>query len=388
MRGCLISICFWLQMSCSHHEGLYVGFSEIGEDVRSPIVVGPRFKQAVKLMPYKGKVIMVILDKKNEHESVVRGMRLYQKNHANRIKLSIWKKGLSAANMIRLITKGKVHGIITNQSRRRLANFMNTCLTYNVPILHLSSRKREDTYLLRSIYPDVSQLIQQAVLESKKRGFRSILALGSEFSRKDIEHFRHYGKQHNIQVKLGSYRHDNYDSMNHAVKTIFNVHEETRREGEAVKKAYRPARNFDAVFIAADFKTLIYFSKIFEYFNIPESLPIIGTSELRLPPAQKQSYARKHDKHYRKSFYVDFIGDYHTLPAGLNALPHNMQALKDTDMKLIGYKGVAYMDSMIEALRVSVPLLREDNKKKWQRKLAMDFTEIKKKLWRTYVIDF
>lgn len=100
------------------------------------------------------------------------------------------------------------------------------------------------------------------------------------------------------------------------------------------KHVFLPAKvNFDAIFIPDDFKTVLYFTKIFDYYQA-QNVQLIGTYQWR-----SHELISSGEKLLEGATFIDFLGDYDKLPIEVPRFDNQKVINKGfrTDYKLMGY---------------------------------------------------
>ena len=373
-----------LMLACAHRPEPIIAYHDISESIREKNYVKSTQSDNNVYLPFSEKITVLILSSpKSFYKEIMHGLDLFQKHHKGNFKIKIWRKNNNYARLVHLISTQKIHGIITDLPRKQLKNnLMPSCQEYNVPILHLSKREKNDPFFLRSIYPDFQQLIKRAVEEGVARDYRDIAVFSSTQDSATAEYFRRYAKQRRINVRVAHYQKNDFNSMNHATKRIFQVEEEEFDTEDGRKSVYQQMQKYDAVFLPDNFKVLAYFNKIFQYYNL-EKIPVIGLHRWRLPQ-QEGKYQLKKER--QNGYFVDFIGDYKNLPTGMNKAPNSLAAIRSIDVQLLGYRGAELMNSMIDSIREVVKSTKNSRKAKWNKILAHRFLNIKLKLWKAYIV--
>ena len=380
----------WLLLvlcSCAHRQARPLKFYHIAKDIQHGTnFEGNNIVDRDLYIPPQSKNIAILLSQRQPHYGDIgHGFKTYRQQRSKaELRLRVLRGRNRIARLTRAIHQRKVHGIITDLPRAQMRNFLTVCQDYHVPILYLAPRHKDDTYLLRSIYPDFHHLVRKAVVEMQRRRFKRIAMLHSTHNGNVRRYVKHYAKAAGLQVTVAAYRRDDYDSMSRAVQRLFEVQEETVDTAEEGKTevVYRQLQQFDAVFLPDDFKILKYFVKLFQYYTLA-SMPVIGLHHWRSPQQVT-------DKNLlQDGFYVDFIGSYAQLPRGLSttATPTSLAAIKQIDQRLLGYRGLAWLVRAIDVTRHAVRTnLNNKYTRAWTRRLARRFTQAKHKLWQPQVI--
>ena len=374
--------------SCAHRKAQPLKFYHIAKDIQH----GTNFEGDLidhdLHIPPQVKNIAILLSQRHPHYADIGyGLKVYRQQQANKasLRLRVLRGKHRIARLTRAIHQHKVHGINTDLPRSKMRNFMTICLDYHVPILYLGQRRKDDPYLMRSIYPDFRRLVRKAVLEMQRRGFKHIAMLNNTQNGTVQQHIRRYAKAAGLQFTLATYQRDDFDSMSRAVQRLFAVQEETvdtEQEGKT-EVVYRQLRKFDAVFLPDDFKILKYFVKLFQYYTL-EAMPVIGLHHWRSP----QQVADK--KLLQDGFFIDFIGSYAKLPPGLSstAAPTSLDTIRQIDQRLLGYRGMAWLARAIDVTRHAVRTnLNNKYTRAWTQRLARRFSKAKSMLWQPQVIN-
>lgn len=380
----LIALLFFIITGCAHHTQSSLDFYEIGNDIHREVDLTTDSGRHDVYIPPRNKTIVVILGaRQGQHNTIVRGLQLYYRRHKaeDDLRLKIFRGKHNLSWLVRAISNRKVHGIITDLPRSQMKNFIASCREYHVPILHLSARRKGDSYLIRSIYPNFQLLLNKTVREMKKRNLTRIAVLSDNNSVSSF--FHREAEKYQLRITRASYQRDDFSSMSHAVQRLFDVREERidlESNGEQ-QFVYRQLKKYDAVFLPADFKALRYFSKIFSYYNL-ERIPLVGLHHWRSPKAMTS------DSLLQRGFFVDFIGNYHELPNEFNRqIPRNLEEIKKIDLQLIGYRGLQYLTAIIDQLRLAVRSnLNGTFSSAWQKKLERQFITSKNFLWQPQVV--
>ena len=205
------------------------------------------------------------------------------------------------------------------------------------------------------------------------------------------------------------YNSSDYDNLQKAVSTIFQIDIEVRAEEYAAqveeerrtaeedgqyfdihKVILKPKVTFDAILLPDNFRTVRHFIKLFRYHGI-EKIPLIGGHEWR-----SAALIAPLDPALEGSFFGDFIGTYDALPESLAVQtfqsryfvkPSDVLA---TDFKMIGYR-VGRLASLI--LKASMPT-KKHLVKAIQKTKSNDqnffgkgriFDQDRQSLWPTYL---
>lgn len=373
--------------NCAHPREQLLKFYSIGKDIqRGADFEGDTIDHDLYIPPQAKSIAIILTQPRSHYRDILDGIRTYRRQQQDKATLRLQLlPGHRSARLTRAIHQRKVHGIITDLPRSEMRNFMAVCQDYHVPILYLGARRKEDAYLIRSIYPDPRRLVRKAVLEMQKRRFTNIALLGNTHSKRMLRYFRHYAAAAGLRTSSARYQRGDYDSMSSAVQKLFAVQEETIDTAEEGKTEviYQQLQKFDAVFLPDDFKILKYFTKLFKYYML-EAMPVVGLHHWRTP----QQLADENP--LREGFYVDFIGSYATLPAGLSSdnAPDSLAAIKQVDQRLLGYRGIAWLVQAIDATRHAVRInLNQKFTQKWQQRLAQRFSQAQNNLWQPQVIE-
>ena len=371
---------------CAHQQQPSLDFYHIGKDIQDGIYFNNNTGDSDFYIPPQTKNIAILLSQSRaRYRDIIRGFKIYsQQRDATDLRVWMLRGQHRVARLTRALHQRKVHGIITDLPRLQMRNFMTACNDYHVPILHLSSRRKDDSYLLRSIYPNFRLLVRKVVLEMQRRGFKRIAMLVSTHNHVVLRYFRRYAATAGLTVSAAQYQRDDFDSMSRVVQRLFAVEEETADAEEEGKTRvlYRQLQQFDAVFLPDDFKILQYFVKLFDYYTLT-AIPIIGLHHWRSP---QQTYSKTLQK---DSFYVDFIGNYDSLPSGISssAVPTSLASIRQIDQRLLGYRGMAWLLQAIEVTRHALRTnLNGKHEQVWQQRLARRFRRLKSKLWQPRVI--
>lgn len=378
----LYLLMFVLVSGCAHRRDAPLDFYQIGKDIHREVILDDSVFEHDIHIPAQGKTIVVILSsRQSQNLAIVQGLRVYYQNNKDAVRLKVMRYGQNFSRLTRAITRRQVHGIITDLPRATMRNFITSCHEYHVPILYLSSHKREDPWFMRSIHPDFSRLIHKVIAEIKARKLSRIALLSNLQGSGIAAHFRRQARD--LQVTVASYQRDNFDSMSRSVRELFDVQEETVDTGEEgqTQVVYRQLRKYDAIFLPDDFKILKYFVKIFAYYNL-EDMPVIGLHNWRSPELLTSG------KLPGNGFFVDFIGSYSDLPPGLSSsTPNSLAAIRKIDQYLLGYRGMAWLVSAIDVVRTAV---RRNpgriNTPVWRKKLARKFRRLQDSLWQPYIV--
>lgn len=373
--------------SCAHKRAQPLKFYHIAKDIQH----GTNFEGNIidhdLHIPPQIKNITILLSQRHPHyPDIGYGFKVYHQQHKNAsLRLRVLRGKHSIPRLTRAIHRRKVHGIITDLPRTKMRNFMTICHDYHVPILYLGQHRKDDPYLMRSIYPDFRHLVRKAVQEMHRRGFKHIAMLNNTQNSKVQQHVRLYAKAAGLKFTLATYQRDDFDSMSRAVRRLFAVQEETvdtEQEGKT-EVVYRQLRKFDAVFLPDDFKILKYFVKLFQYYTL-EAKPVIGLHHWRSP----QQVADKNL--LKEGFFIDFIGNYANLPRGLSVTtaPTSLDTIRQIDQRLLGYRGLAWLARAIDVTRQAVRTnLNNKYTRAWTQRLARRFSRAKIKLWQPQVIE-
>lgn len=368
--------------SCVHSRDASLDFYQIGKDIHREVILDDSVFEHDIHIPAQGKTIVIILSSRQpQNLSIVQGMRVYYQNNRDGVQLKVMRHGQNFSRLTRAITRRQVHGVITDLPRAKMRNFITSCHEYNVPILYLSSRRKDDPWFMRSIHPDFSRLIQKVIAEIKVRKFSHIALLSSLQDGDIATHFRRQARD--LQVTVASYQRDDFESMSKSVRELFDVQEETVDTEEEGRNqvVYRQLRKYDAIFLPDDFKMLKYFVKIFAYYNL-EDMPVIGLHNWRSPELLTGG------KLPGNGFFVDFIGSYSNLPPGLNtSIPHSLAAIRKIDQHLLGYRGMSWLVSAIDVVRTAIRRNPERvNTAVWKKRLARKFRRLQDFLWQPHVV--
>ena len=363
--------------ACAHREDLTVGYSEITvineHRRRTPT------DNSVRIFSPQKTVVVLLSASNPQYKHLIKGLNLYKKHHRKYIKLQVLRNKNNLPALVRLIRNQKVHALITDLPRPVLRNnLLVSCLDHHVPILYMSERKTDDPYLFRSVYPDFDQLIKQAVDEGLVRNFRSIAILSNSKDSSVAHKFKNYAHKKRLRVETAFYDSSDFQTMNSAVRRLFQVEEEVVDTEDGRKTRFQQMQKYDAVFLPDNFKVLVYFNKIFKYFNI-ESVPMIGMHRWRLPQTQVITNAN--------GYFVDFIGNYKSLPAGLNKSPQDLNAIHAVDLQLLGYRGLNYLVDVVDFIRASIRVKNKYQPQVWQYKLSLKFADLKQKIWSPQVVN-
>lgn len=376
-RLSMFALCLIHVGACAHRQDLSVGYSEItvlNEDRRRMPV-----DNSVQIFSPQKTVVVLLSASNPQYKHLIKGFSLYKKHHRKYIKLRVLRNRNNLPALVRLIKTQKVHALITDLPRPVLRNsLLVSCLDHHVPILYMSERKPDDPYLFRSVYPDFDQLIKQAVDEGLVRNFRSIAILSDSKDSSVAHKFKNYAHKKRLRVETAFYDASDFQTMNNAVRRLFQVAEEVVDTEDGRKARFQQMQKFDAVFLPDNFKILVYFNKIFEYFNI-ERVPMIGMHRWRLPKAQAITDAN--------GYFVDFIGNYRSLPAGLNKSPQDLRAIHAVDLQLLGYRGLNYLANVVDSIRASIRLKNKYQPQVWQYRLSLKFAALKQKIWSPQVVN-
>ena len=372
---------------CAHKQAHPLKFYHIAKDIQhGTSFEGDTIDHDLHIPP-QTKNIAVLLSQRHPHyRDLSYGFKIFQQQPTARanLRVRVLRGRHRITRLTRAVHQRQVHGIITDLPHTKMRNFMTVCHDYHVPILYLGQRRKDDPYLLRSIYPDFRRLVRKAVSAMQRRGFKHIAMLNHTQNGTVQQHIRRYAAAAGLQFTLATYQRDDFDSMSRAVQRMFAVQEETidsEQEGET-EVVYRQLRKFDAVFLPDDFKTLKYFVKLFQYYTLAE-IPVVGLHHWRSP----QQVADKNL--LRDGFFIDFIGSYTQLPQGLSrtTTPTSLAAIRQIDQRLLGYRGMAWLARAIDitrqALRAS---LNNDHTRIWRQRLARRFRSAKNRLWQPQVI--
>ena len=380
----LIIIAMLLLTGCAHHTQPSLDFYEIGNDIHREVDLATDNSRHAVYIPPRNKMIVTILTMPQpQHRTIIHGLQTYYRKHKSDedLRLKIFRGKHNFSWLVRAISNRKIHGIITDLPRSQMKNFIASCREYHVPILHLSARTKGDSYLIRSIYPNFQLLLNKTVREMKKRKLTRIAVLSDNSSVSSF--FRREAQKYQLNVSKADYQRDNFSSMSQAVQRLFDVREERLEliENGEQQFVYRQLKKYDAVFLPADFKALRYFSKIFRYYNL-ERIPLVGLHHWRLPTSTTSNTL------LQRGFFVDFIGNYHELPKEFNRqLPRNLEEIKKIDLQLIGYRGLQYLTTVIDQLRVAARSnLNGTFSPAWQKKLERQFITSKNFLWQPQVV--
>ena len=374
--------------SCAHKQARPLKFYHIAKDIQHGTSFEGNIIDHDLHIPPQTKNIAILLSQNHPHyRDISYGFKIYRQQQADNAELrqQVLHGRHRIARLTRAIHQRKVHGIITDLPRTKMRNFMTVCHDYHVPILYLGQRRKDDPYLMRSIYPDFRRLVRKAVSEMQRRGFKQIAMLNNTQNGKVQQHVRRYAAAAGLQFTLATYQRDDFDSMSLAVQRLFEVQEETvdtEQEGKT-EMIYRQLRKFDAVFLPDDFKILKYFVKLFQYYTLAETT-VIGLHHWRSP----QQVA---DKNLLKDgFFIDFIGSYAKLPQGLSATtaPTSLDTIRQIDQRLLGYRGMAWLARAIDVTRHAVRTnLNNKYTRTWTQSLARRFSKAKNTLWQPQVIN-
>ena len=372
---------------CAHKQAHPLKFYHIAKDIQH----GTNFEGDIidhdLHIPPQTKGIAILLSQRHSHyRDISYGFKIFQQRQTDRanLRMRVLRGRNRVARLTRAIQQRKVHGIITDLPHSKMRNFMTICHDYHVPILYLGQRRKDDPYLLRSIYPDFRRLVRKAVSAMQRRGFKRIAMLNPVQNGNVQQHIRRYAAAAGLQFTLATYRRDDFDSMSRAVRRVFAVQEETidsEQEGKT-EVVYQQLRKFDAVFLPDDFKTLKYFVKLFQYYTLAE-IPVVGLHHWRSP----QQVADKNL--LRDGFFIDFIGNYAQLPQGLSptTAPTSLATIRQIDQRLLGYRGLAWLARAIDVTRQAVRTNRNNNyTRTWTQRLARRFRTAKNLLWQPQVI--
>ena len=374
--------------SCAHQQASPLQFDHIAKDIQH----GTNFEGNIinhdLHIPPQVKNIAILLSPRHPHyRDIGYGFKVYRQQQAIQaeLHLRVLHGRHRIARLTRAIHQRQVHGIITDLPRTKMRNFMTLCHDYHVPILYLGQRRKDDPYLMRSIYPDFRRLVRKAVSEMQRRGFQHIAMLNNTQNGTVQQHVRRYAQAAGLQFTLATYQRDDFDAMSRAVQSLFAVQEETvdtEQEGKT-EVVYRQLRQFDAVFLPDDFKILKYFVKLFQYYTLAE-IPVIGLHHWRSPPQVADQNLLK------DGFFIDFIGSYAKLPQGLSATtaPTSLDTIRQIDQRLLGYRGMAWLVRAIDVTRQAVRTnLNNKYTRTWTQRLSRRFSTVKNTLWPPQVIN-
>lgn len=380
----LIILIFVILTGCAYHTQSSLDFYEIGNDIHREVdLATDNSRHDVYIPPRNKTIVAILMTPQPQHQTIIRGLQVYYQRHRSEddLRLKIFRGKHNLSWLVRAISNRKIHGIITDLPRSQMKNFIASCREYHVPILHLSARRKGDSYLIRSIYPNFQLLLNKTVREMKKRNLTRIAVLSDNNSVSSF--FQHEARKYHLNINKVDYQRDNFSSMSQAVQRLFNVREERLELTNAKEQQfiYRQLKKYDAVFLPADFKALRYFSKLFRYYNL-ERIPLVGLHHWRLPNSPTN------DTLLQRGFFVDFIGNYRELPNGFGKqLPRNLEEIKKIDLQLIGYRGLQYLTTVIDQLRVAARSnLNGTFSPSWQKKLERQFTTSKNFLWQPQVV--
>ncbi|MDE3269984.1 MAG: hypothetical protein OYH77_06840 [Pseudomonadota bacterium] len=322
---------------------------------------------------------MLLSEQNPQYKQLIKVINLYRRHHHKHLKLRVLRNKNNLSALVRLIKTQKVHALITDLPRPLLRNnLLVSCLDNHVPILYMAKREAEDPYLLRSVYPDFDQLIKQAVDEGVARNFRSIAILSNSKDSNIAHKFKKYAHAKRLRVETAFYDGSDFQTMNQAVRKLFQVEEDVFDTEDGRKTRFQQLQKYDAIFLPDNFKMLVYFNKILKFYNV-ESVPMIGMHRWRLPKSQLIATAN--------GYFVDFIGNYSSLPAGLNKTPQDLPAINAIDLQLLGYRGLAYLVAMVDFMRASIRVKDKYQPQVWQYKLSLKFAAIKQKIWSPQVVN-
>lgn len=247
-------------------------------------------------------------------------------------------------------------------------------------ILAPSDSEEHRSQQIYNVFPNEQDLTDLIAKTSRSKKFRSVALLypvgGGALINKMKKSLKNEG------IRLGpqaSYIRGNYQSMEKAARTIFQVLPHQRRSElsalirqekiKAEKEGYGfnqnmvflpPAISFEGVFIPDDFKTIRHFAQIFKFLSVEkDKLVMIGHHQWR-----SMGLIQPYDEFMEKSFFVDFVGSYRSLPKGISARTIdgeyfvNANNARRYDFNIIGY----------HAARILVKALSE--KKVARRKIA------------------
>jgi len=205
-----------------------------------------------------------------------------------------------------------------------------------VPSLILNQKKQPRVDVQNFfLYPNELSLTAALLGQITKKGYKRVA-----FLRPQRRTTNSIGSQLEILLKRQGietthnyvYTRGDYPSMESAAKRIFKIDPVERKDefrklvDQAKRKAKEadvrfnpslvalsPIIDVDAIFIDDNFRTVRHYTKIFEFLGV-EKIPLIGTPQWR-----SKGLVEPPNQFLEGAFFVDYIGDYRMLPAGIAA---------------------------------------------------------------------
>lgn len=297
-----------------------------------------------KLLEIKNNEILKGIKKSSKEEILYKGVSFRKNKNIDKV-------------ISDLIYKEKVGIIITWGEKKFLKRVSFWQKRLDIPALVIGNDKRESENKFK-VFPNRNNYTSRLVESMKKKGIKRIAILTPAHYEKSslLKGIIKDLKENEIEIVYDViYDSNNYDSMNMACRTIFEI-DRSKRHGEYMaimrserrkakakgfklnrKLVFLPARvNYDAILIPDNFKIVNHFVKLFEYYQMPR-IPLIGTYEWR----SKDLVKSKHPL-LQGALFVDFIGDPNKLPTVVKKENAQRKRIGDslglgTDYQLMGY---------------------------------------------------
>ncbi|MFW7377651.1 MAG: hypothetical protein ACOH5I_02430 [Oligoflexus sp.] len=218
------------------------------------------------------------------------------------------------------------------------------------------------------VSPDIPQIVHALMQFLNERRIRKIAIL-QPGNRRDlmVDHIQQRF-QHNpaIRYELYHFRHHDYASMEGSARRLFRIDDPDRQEElekliierkeEAEKKgvSFDPRHimlpaiaDFDAIYIADNFKTVRHFVSIFKYLNAPKVM-LIGNQQWRAPELLSPP-----EPYLEGSVFFDYIGSYQRLlpsmqaPTGDNEYFTSPEYASSIDIKIMAIHAVQIIDRIL-----------------------------------------
>lgn len=218
------------------------------------------------------------------------------------------------------------------------------------PVVFLGNESEVDKNVFK-VFPNATNYALKLVLEMKKKGVKKLAFLSPiDADRSNLlKIIKQKIKDSGIEITYEEqYSKDSYESMDGVCRKIFeidknkrwdeyqNILNSERQKSNAQgyklnhKLVFLPAKvDYDAIFIADNFKIVNHFLKIFEYYKMPQ-ISLFGTHEWR-----SLELAKARSPYLSSAVFIDFIGETSNLP---KSLQQDLEGLGlNTDYKLMGY---------------------------------------------------
>lgn len=226
-------------------------------------------------------------------------------------------------------------------------------------LLNKDDKYVDESRFVFQVFPRAKLLGQTLAYASLKNSYSNVAILRPHSGKSDrqIDGFKEFMKNRggNIIHEI-SYRENEYESMDQAIRKLFELDDETRkgelvqlqrlalqeakaRGSQELKTPILPPRiSFDAVFIPDHFRAVRHFVRIFR-FHGASKIPLLGNHEWR-----SKDLVFPKEPFLNGSMFVDFVGDYQNTPTKLEIKPLKTSSLLvdpeqvvDYDYRLIGY---------------------------------------------------